>query len=424
MDKKPLIVKWLAVGIILLFVGTCIIPAIAQDTEKPLPVSRDNTLYVGGSGPGNYTKIQDAIDNASDGDTIYVFPGIYKELIEIQNSIHLLGSDLLTTIINGQGTNTDIVTCVGINAVISGFTVYNCSMNHSCIIINHTANCTLCGNIIHTGGNGVTVRYAQNISIINNTFFHNLTTNAGYIGINIDNCFFITLSKNRISSWDGGIFIQGTHIQISQNNITNTHRGITDALNSLPQTNRHLIINNNHMNNNKEGIHLTGSRDYSIMNNEITNSTIVGIYLAEDVFVSVYPENITIKENIITRSAQGIVSENSINMTIEGNHIQHNTLGLLLIYDSFTSVKRNTFQDNNKTVVFLWSFFPLSRIHYKVPQFYMNYWNHSQKSPHPVVGRWGILQPCLFFNPINILPWVTYDWHPMEEPYDVPAING
>ena len=31
-----------------------------------------NTLYVGGSGPGNFTKIQDAIDNASNGKTVFV----------------------------------------------------------------------------------------------------------------------------------------------------------------------------------------------------------------------------------------------------------------------------------------------------------------------------------------------------------------
>ena len=36
------------------------------------------TLYVGGSGPGNYTKIQDAINNAIDGDTIYVYSGTYN----------------------------------------------------------------------------------------------------------------------------------------------------------------------------------------------------------------------------------------------------------------------------------------------------------------------------------------------------------
>jgi hypothetical protein len=43
--------KCLAVGIILLFVGTCIIPGIAQDTEKTLPTSRGTWLYVGGNGP-------------------------------------------------------------------------------------------------------------------------------------------------------------------------------------------------------------------------------------------------------------------------------------------------------------------------------------------------------------------------------------
>lgn len=39
---------WFTVGIILLFVGTCIIPAIAQDTERTLPASRGNWLYTKG----------------------------------------------------------------------------------------------------------------------------------------------------------------------------------------------------------------------------------------------------------------------------------------------------------------------------------------------------------------------------------------
>jgi len=54
MGKKHLSSKWLAVGIILLFVGTGIIPAIAQETEKSLQTSRGTWLYVGGSGPGRF----------------------------------------------------------------------------------------------------------------------------------------------------------------------------------------------------------------------------------------------------------------------------------------------------------------------------------------------------------------------------------
>ena len=47
------------------------------------------TLYVGGSGPGNYSSIQEAIDNASDGDTVFVFDesSPYNESITINTSI-------------------------------------------------------------------------------------------------------------------------------------------------------------------------------------------------------------------------------------------------------------------------------------------------------------------------------------------------
>ncbi len=366
--------KLLAVGVIILFVGSCSIPAIVQGTEKQSLSTRGSWLYVGGSGPGNYSKIQDAVNNASNGDTIYVFPGTYREHILLSKGISLQGADPSITIIDGQGMDTDIVTCVGSDAIISCFTIYNCSMNHSCILVNHTSNCTLQENIIHTAGYGVTVRKSQNISIVHNTLL------------------------------------------ISQNIITYTDRGITDEMNSLPQTNKHLIIDRNQLDHNRGGIFLAGSKDYSITQNEISNSTVVGIYLLEDIYVSASPENISIKENVITTSAQGIVSENAINMSIEGNSIRRNNLGLSFAYDSYTSVTRNIFLDNNKTVVYYWAFFSRSSIHNKVPRFDMNFWDRTQKAPYPVIGRWSIGKTSPIYNPLNILPWVTFDWHPAQGP--------
>jgi parallel beta-helix repeat protein len=113
--------KCLTVGIILLFVGTCIIPVIAQNAEKPLPTSRGNWLYVGGSGPGNYTSIQDAIDNASDGDTVFVFSGLYNEGgIKTGKTISLIGQDRSSTIVNSPG----FIYSFQLNNVnISGFTI-------------------------------------------------------------------------------------------------------------------------------------------------------------------------------------------------------------------------------------------------------------------------------------------------------------
>jgi nitrous oxidase accessory protein NosD len=116
--------KCLAVGIILLFVGTCIIPATAQDSKISQSTSRGNWLYVGGSGPGNYTRIQDAIDNANDGDIIFVYQGIYNGSITISKSITLLGEARDQTIINGVG-SWKICSIYANNVTIKYFTIKN-----------------------------------------------------------------------------------------------------------------------------------------------------------------------------------------------------------------------------------------------------------------------------------------------------------
>jgi len=89
--------KILVIGITILFLGTCITQSVAIDSVKKssIPISSGNTLYVGGGGPGNYTKIQDAINEASDGDTVYVYDDSspYFENLIMETSINLLGED-------------------------------------------------------------------------------------------------------------------------------------------------------------------------------------------------------------------------------------------------------------------------------------------------------------------------------------------
>ena len=61
-------------------------------------------MYVGGSGPGNYTRIQDAINNASDGDTVFVYDDSspYYESICINKEIKVIGEDKNSTTIDAQ----------------------------------------------------------------------------------------------------------------------------------------------------------------------------------------------------------------------------------------------------------------------------------------------------------------------------------
>ena len=122
MHKKIPIV----VGITILFLGTCITPIVAIDTAKKssMPISNGDTLYVGGTGPNNYTKIQDAINDSSDGDTVYVYDDSspYYENVVVDKSINLIGEDSETTSIIGDRQYFVInITADLVN--ISGFTV-------------------------------------------------------------------------------------------------------------------------------------------------------------------------------------------------------------------------------------------------------------------------------------------------------------
>jgi len=63
--------------VFLLFVSTSFV-VVSYNIEKSSTLSFDgNTLYVGGSGPNNYTRIQDAIDYASDWDTVFVYTRMF-----------------------------------------------------------------------------------------------------------------------------------------------------------------------------------------------------------------------------------------------------------------------------------------------------------------------------------------------------------
>jgi len=98
MSRSSLSKKGLVVAVILLFIGMSVVPSTATVVEKKstmLTFYDGDTLYVGGDGPGNYTRIQGAIDDASDGDTVFVFneSSPYYEKIKVGKSISIVGED-------------------------------------------------------------------------------------------------------------------------------------------------------------------------------------------------------------------------------------------------------------------------------------------------------------------------------------------
>ena len=89
-----------SIVIISILLGSILVmPVSSEDT---IGVLGGNTLYVDDSGGADYTKIQDAIDNATSGDTVFVYSGVYYEHIKIREKIDLIGEENINTIIDGN----------------------------------------------------------------------------------------------------------------------------------------------------------------------------------------------------------------------------------------------------------------------------------------------------------------------------------
>jgi parallel beta-helix repeat protein len=241
--------KWLAVGIVLLFIGMVIIPSTTQNIEKSVPPSRGHWFYVGGSGPGNYTTIRDAIDNASDGDTVYVFQGTYYYMGYINNSINLIGENRDTTIIGIREPFT-IFWVFADNFHINNFTLWNYGKatlpkisiySDSCIIENmrfmgepETASQSL----------GEIYLISANNTIIRNNFF-NYPPTWVQIGaaIRLDHSSNTTIEDNKMDLYLAGIALfNESNGNIISNNTINSYLGVENSKNNVLIRNELFIL--------------------------------------------------------------------------------------------------------------------------------------------------------------------------------------
>ena len=245
--NTDLLKKCLAIGIILLFVGVTIAPTInfntvkAQDTENTLLTSRGNWLYVGGSGPGNYTKIQEAIDDSSEGDTVFVYHGTYNELVTIDKSITLLGESKTTTIIDGIDYGIAVFTQ---NPLISGVNICEFTIKHAntgVIISNYEdklRNINIFNNILTQCVCGLEVNGAKNCTIYKNIIKDNYLEGILAYG---SNCYY---TQNIIKNNSVGITIGFSQQIFEKNTIEENGKGIKLSLDS-----RTTIIDNNFIKN-------------------------------------------------------------------------------------------------------------------------------------------------------------------------------
>ncbi|UCF12929.1 MAG: right-handed parallel beta-helix repeat-containing protein [Thermoplasmatales archaeon] len=294
MEHNTLIKKGVVVSIILLFVSVSVIPStgtnIVEKTSFP-------SLNFNGF-------IQDLIDNASNGDTIYIPSGTYYENIIINKSISLIGEDKDTTIIDGNYSNSVVqITTNGV--ALNGFTIQN-------------------------SGSGVSVYNYSGIKVLgdNNIISDNIIK-SNYVGISLLETDYNNITDNVITSNKWGIIVFiCKNIIIYKNLVSNNDDvGILTELPTLPRSSSYIKIIENDIINNHRGVETTSQ---------------------------------------------------------------------------YTTIIRNNFRNNSISALFyFWGFFN---------KWDRNYWNRPRLLPKPIFGSRGV---------IFTIPWIQFDWHPAQEPYDI-----
>jgi parallel beta-helix repeat protein len=155
-----------------------------------------------------YLSVQEAINNASAGDTIHVSAGLYIEPLTVNKSLALEGENRYTTIINAAANSTVHVNAD--NVSISDFTL-QCSGGCACApfsVLNVTGcrDASVTNNVIVSDNFGIRVEDARKLTIAHN----NAIAQAG--GMELDNCTESVFSGNTIFSISGpGVFAYESH---------------------------------------------------------------------------------------------------------------------------------------------------------------------------------------------------------------------
>jgi len=294
--------------ITILFIITAVIPvnlvsftpsiAIDNVINSHIPLSNGNTLYVGGTGEGNYTKIQDAIDNASDGDTVFVYNSTYFENLFLEKSICLVGEDRNNTIIYPRNlSENSIIYIAANNCTIDGFSIRNEDFQEDSIgiFINSSGN-KINGNIITRSKHGI---YLKDITNNGHT----------YVGNNISN--------NEISNCTYGIYLYA-----------NAEKN---------------VIYNNDIIDNLEGIDLYYCVNTSVIGNYVYSNTVYGIY------ISINSDGNIILRNVCIENRYGIRFKGVNFNEIYLNRLERNELGLYSCCGSSNNIiYKNTCIDNEK----------------------------------------------------------------------------
>jgi parallel beta-helix repeat protein len=278
-------------------------------------VKASTTWTVDDDGNADFSKIQDAIGRANDGDTILVFAGVYNEQILVNKSVNITGQGDTSTMIDGNDADS-VVTLAVSGTSFSGFTIQN--GGEGLRVLSNGNNIT--GNFIVSNDVGVILDTGCNGNILSD---NGIVLSSTY-GVYGDRCGKNEISHNEISfnNWDG-VFIYGSAPCILENNSISSN-GLNGAI--LRYSSNNTIAGNTFLAN-KIGLYILSDEDpirpsglskYNIIEQNTVLNNSCGIKIEHAA------KNVNSAENLIR---DNLIAENDLGLNVSGscgNSVYHN----------------------------------------------------------------------------------------------------
>jgi|YelNatPaOPRAMG01_1025707.scaffolds.fasta_scaffold01364_14 parallel beta-helix repeat protein len=334
-------------------------------------------LYV----PENYSSIQEALNNAWDGCTIYVKGGFYEESLIIDKAVSLIGVVNETVIYNRRASVTVYVKAD--NVLLANFIVNASTSTFDGIYLFHASSVVIENNTVINHRNGIYLRYSSGNILVNNFMADNAvgihiydsTNNTLEYNVMVRNkcnlrvwglplehfihridktnkvdgrpVYYLVNKENETISYDAGYIglVNSSRITVYNVNVTNNLSGIL-----LAYTNYSFIWNSN-FSNNERGVYLISSHENVVVGNIFESNFWSGISL-------VASSKNFIASNIVCENKYGMyltvgtyisnsITFSSDNNTVSGNIIKENLYGLFLDNAMRNIFRKNLFANNS-----------------------------------------------------------------------------
>jgi len=307
-------------------VGVCQVKAdykgIYANSTGTLNVTKGGMITVDDDLPADHKTIQEAIDAASPGGTIYVYAGTYPEHVIVNKTVTLKGEDEEKVIVTGSGSGkvfnitADAVSIYRFTIRDGKYGVYSdmtdgLVLEHSTITnytygLYHwkTTDSWVTYNDISVGAYGIVAYYAYDDAFRYNYISYNTAYGAKGFDVQLKNCFnWNHFYKNKVAYWYDPDQPLDT-LEFDGNILEDNEIGIKVNGSST------INLTNNTLLNNDIGIYILEASPL-VMGNTLTGNRI-GIYCEDS--------SSLIIQNTISDSDHGIYCENA-SPSIENNHI-------------------------------------------------------------------------------------------------------